>query len=73
MQRIHDSAPNWRAWWHDFLHGRTHVAYALIASTAASAYGELVADPLDLRIAFLVSLIGALGGLVDTVAHLFYH
>lgn len=68
-----DSASSWSQWIRDFLHGRTHVAYALIAGTFSSGYLLLFLSPLPLRIAALISFAACLGGLVDTVAHLYYH
>lgn len=65
-------APSWKQWLTDFIHGRTHVAYGLIASTISSSYGVMIA-PYSLRVPFLVCLIGSLGALIDTVAHLYYH
>lgn len=68
-----DSASSWAQWVSDFKKGRTHVTYALIAGTLSSAYLLVAVSPLDFRIAALVSFAACLGGLVDTVAHLYYH
>ncbi len=67
------AAQNWQQWVQDFRHGRTHVAYGLIASTLAAGAGVVMSPSLADRILFLVGLVGSLGGLVDTVAHLYYH
>ena len=68
-----NSATSWKQWVSDFKHGRTHTAYGLIASIVSSGFLVIVSPNIDLRIASLVSFAGSLGGLVDTVAHLFYH
>lgn len=72
-ERMADSASSWSSWVSDFKRGRTHVAYALIAGLVSSAYLLVFLSPLDFRIAALVSFAACLGGLVDTVAHLYYH
>ncbi|WP_343577386.1 hypothetical protein [Mycobacterium sp.] len=68
-----DSTKTWKEWVSDFIHGRTHVAYGLIISTIASATGLIVTNTLDIKILFLLSLIGSLGSLVDIASHLYYH
>ena len=68
-----DSASSWSVWVSDFKKGRTHVAYALIAGTVSSAYLLVAIPQLSFRIAALISFSACLGGLVDTVAHLYYH
>ncbi len=68
-----DSASSWQQWVNDFLHGRTHVAYALILATVLSAYGSVTEPLLGLRVVFVIVLICTVGSLVDTVAHLYYH
>ncbi len=63
----------WKQWVADFKHGRTHTAYGLIASIISSGFLVIVSPTTLLRIASLVAFSGSLGGLIDTVAHLFYH
>ena len=69
----HRRKMDWRQWEKDFLSGRTHVAYGLIVSTAASSTGILMAQDVALRALFLVSAIASAGALVDTVSHLYWH
>lgn len=68
-----DSAKTWAAWKLDFMHGRTHVAYALIIGSVFSAIQTVIAYTIEQRIYAVVMLIASVGGLVDTVAHLYYH
>lgn len=68
-----NSTQTWKQWVQDFKHGRTHVAYGLMAGIVSSGYILVTTSALDVRIASLISFAGSLGGLVDTVAHLYYH
>lgn len=68
-----DSAGSWKQFVFDFWHLRTHTTYGLLAAAASSGFMTIVSPTLDLRIASIISFAGSLGGLVDIVAHLFYH
>jgi hypothetical protein len=68
-----DATKTWKQWVIDFKHGRTHTAYGLIASIISSGYILTTTSSIPIRIASLISFAGSLGGLVDTVAHLYYH
>lgn len=72
-QRYPNQAKDWHEWVSYFLAGRTHVAYGLIAATVSSGVGVVISANLGIRALFVITLIGSLGGLVDTVAHLYYH
>jgi len=68
-----DSAQTWKQWVNDFKHGRTHVAYGLIVGTVFSAVQVIISGSVEQRIYAVTMLVATLGGLVDTVAHLYYH
>lgn len=68
-----DSVQTWHEWFKDFIHGRTHTAYGLIASVFTSGYITIMSSNIDFRLAGLISFAGSIGGLVDITAHLFYH
>lgn len=66
-------AKDWKQWMYFFLHGRTHVAYGLILAVLCTGYGAVIGDTILIRLLFVGGFGGSLGGLVDTVAHLYYH
>jgi len=68
-----DSATSWKQWVNDFKHGRTHVAYGLIVGTVFSSIQVVISQSIEQRAYAVVMLVSTLGGLVDTVAHLYYH
>jgi len=68
-----DAASSWQQWVSDFKHGRTHVAYGLIVGTVFSAVQVVISQSIEQRVYAAVMLVATLGGLVDTVAHLYYH
>lgn len=67
------AAPNWKQWVSDFTHGRTHVAYGLIAGSVFSAAQVVISPTVEQRAFAVVILAACVGALVDTVAHLYYH
>lgn len=67
------AAPNWKQWVSDFIHGRTHVAYGLMAVVVSASIGVAISTDMLDRTLFLIADMGAMGSLVDTVAHLYYH
>jgi hypothetical protein len=64
---------SWKQWVSDFKRGRTHTAYALIVGVIYSAIEVVISPSIPERIYATVMLVASTGGLVDTVAHLFYH
>lgn len=55
------------------MHGRTHVAYGLILAVIASGLHLVIDVVWWYRLLDVIAFGGSLGGLVDTVAHLYYH
>lgn len=64
---------DWKQFWYDFTHGRTHSAYGTLTVFIIAAVAEFVYASLGLRIIFFVIAVLAISVTTDIFAHLFFH
>ena len=64
---------DWKRFWYDFTHGRTHSAYGTLAIFVIAAVSEFVYASFGLRIVFFAIAVLAIGVTTDIFAHLFWH
>ena len=64
---------DWKKFWHDFTHGRTHSAYGTLAIFVLAAVAEFVYPALGLRIIFFSIAVLSIAITTDIFSHLFYH